>query len=181
MFRSVALVDPPPAVAAGSAAVASAVFQPAGPTLQPDQAAAGAGTTPVASTSSCIPDSGYRVELCGWINDDFYNSGGWKYVSISSVQSQGKRLDTQASLTKLSWTAYQTGGCGIGCSGTINHQKSSSATPPGSGTTYTTSSGWSGQYQRLSTSPFDVAGLKQALAYNWRGLALGLSQQLSIQ
>jgi hypothetical protein len=180
MFRSVALVDLSSGQQTGSGTVAPAVFHAAGPLREPRAYATGAVIVPASTSSSCITDGGYRVGLCGWINYDFYTSGGWKYVSISSVQSQGKRLDTQASLAKLSWTAYQTGGCGLGCSGTLNHQKSGSATSPGSGTTYTMSTGWAGQYQRLSTSPFDVAGLKQTLTYNWRGQSLALSQQLAL-
>ena len=156
MFRSVAIADP------------SAVASPS--------------VAPLASTSSCIDYGGIRVQICDWINYDYYISGGFKYVSISSVQNSARKIDIQASLAKLSYTAYQLGQCGIGCTGTLNHQKSGSVTPPASGTVYTMSTGWAGQYQRVTPGTlFDIAGDKETLNYNWRGSSLSLFQQFALQ
>jgi hypothetical protein len=154
MYRSIALADPS-----------------LGETTQ---------ATAIGYGSNCMGDGGIRVKICAAIDYDNYSSGGYSWVSINSVRTSASRLDSGASLTKLGWTAYQLGACGIGCRGTIAHRRSGSHVAPASGAWYAMNTGWAGQYQRLSPNPFDVAGLQQTLSYAFRGASLSLSQDLGL-
>lgn len=157
MFRSVSVVDP--AVRKPTSEVSTAAF---------------------AEASACLTDGGIRAKICTWVDYAYYTSGGYKYVSISSVKNAATRIDRYTSLQKLSWTAYQTAACGIGSSGAPRHVKSGYKTYPVSGASYSMGSGWYGQYQRLSSNAFDIAGSKETLNYNWRGLALSLYQDVRL-